>query len=65
VEGDHFLDILAIGKVPGTVPALLVLALFVFLAICVFTAPPLPRLEEAYRQGMLQKRDREVPDLDT
>ncbi len=65
VEGDQFLDILAIGKVPGVVPALLVLGLFVFLAICVFTAPPLPRLEEAYRQGALARREREVPDLDT
>jgi len=65
VDGDQLFDILAIGQVPGWVPAVMVLGLFVFLGVCVFTAPPLPRLEEAYRQGALFERDREVPDLDT
>jgi uncharacterized membrane protein len=62
--GEDILDLLAIGQAPGWIPVLAVAGLFVFLAICVFTAPPLPRLDEAYRQGRLDDPHREVPDLD-
>jgi uncharacterized membrane protein len=57
-------EVLAIGVVPGWVPVLLVLGLFVFLLVCIMTAPPLPRLNEASRQRRPPDPAREVPDLD-
>lgn len=61
--GDPWFQALSIGAVPGWVPALLVLGLFVFLLICVSTAPPVPSLPDSYRMPTTEKR-REVPDLD-
>ncbi|MDD5720702.1 MAG: DUF2270 domain-containing protein [Candidatus Krumholzibacteria bacterium] len=60
----HWFDILTIGRVPGWVPAMLVLGLFVFLLVCVFAAPPLPRLADAYRSEKKPGPRREVPELD-
>jgi len=62
--GEDWFQILAIGRVPGWVPALLVLGLFVFLMVCVLTAPPVPRLQDAYRGRAHADPTREVPDLD-
>ena len=62
--GDAFLSQTAVGRVPGFVPAILVLGLCVFLLICVVTAPPVPRLREAYGMGRLADPSREVPELD-
>jgi len=62
--GDNWFEILQIGVVPGWVPAVMVLGLFVFLLICVTTAPPLPGLHEAYRKRLADDPSREVPDLD-
>lgn len=57
-------DVMAIGAVPGWIPALMVLALFVFLLVCVLTAPPVPRLYEAYRRQQELDPARVVPDID-
>jgi len=62
--GDSWFEILKIGVVPGWVPALLVMGLLVFLMICVSTAPPLPRLQDAYRESRKGDPSREVPELD-
>jgi uncharacterized membrane protein len=62
--GDDWFEILRIGTVPGWVPAILVLALFVFLLVCVTTAPPLPRLHEAYQRSRHDDPNRKVPELD-
>jgi uncharacterized membrane protein len=62
-DGTGWFDVLAIGVVPGWVPVLLVLGLFVFLLVCIMTAPPLPRLHEAYRRTPPDPA-REVPELD-
>ena len=61
--GDPWFHALSIGAVPGWVPALLVLGLFMFLLVCVSTAPPVPRLPDSYRMPKTEKR-RKVPDLD-
>jgi uncharacterized membrane protein len=61
--GEDWLQILAIGRVPGFVPVVMVSGLFLFLLICVFTAPPLPRLPELSGDAEADVR-REVPDLD-
>ncbi|HOX26848.1 MAG TPA: DUF2270 domain-containing protein [Candidatus Krumholzibacteria bacterium] len=62
--GENWFEILAIGRVPGWVPALLVVGLFVYLLVCVTTAPPVPSLPEAYRTGGKRETAREVPDID-
>jgi uncharacterized membrane protein len=62
---EHWFEILAIGRVPGWVPAVLVLGLFVFLTVCVLTAPPLPRLQDAHRDAYPAKARRRVADLDS
>ncbi len=63
---EHWFTMLAIGRVPGWVPAVLVLGLFVFLLVCVVAAPPLPRLAEAYRpQAKPGGRRRQVAELDS
>ncbi len=59
-----FFHILDIGRVPGIVPMVLVVGLFVFLLVCVSTAPPLPRLPDAYRDGSKVDASRVVSDLD-
>ncbi len=61
--GTDWFELLAIGVVPGWIPAAMVLGLFVFLLVCVTTAPPVPRLYEAYRREH-PLDSREVPDLD-
>jgi len=62
---EGWFDALRIGVVPGWAPALMVLGLFVFLLICVTTAPPLPRLHEAHCNERVQDPSREVPELDS
>ena len=62
--GDSWFEILSIGVVPGWVPSLLVLGLFVFLLVCVSTAPPVRRLQDAEPTVPTAGGDREVPDLD-
>jgi len=57
-QGEDWFEILAIGRVPGYVPAAMVTGLFLFLLVCVFTAPPLPRL------GSKVDDRRVVPDID-
>lgn len=59
-----WLDLLAIGVVPGWLPAVMVVGLLIFLVICVTTAPPVPRLHEAYRHQRHLVASREVPDID-
>jgi uncharacterized membrane protein len=61
--GEDWFQILAIGRVPGFVPVVLVSGLFLFLLVCVFTAPPLPRLPDLDDDAEADVR-REVPDLD-
>ncbi len=58
--GEDWFQILAIGRVPGYVPVVLVAGLFIFLLVCVTTAPPLPRLGA---KGKVES-SREVPDID-
>ncbi|MEZ4389175.1 MAG: DUF2270 domain-containing protein [Candidatus Krumholzibacteriia bacterium] len=62
--GASWFEVLSIGVVPGWLPALLVLGLFLFLLTCVTTAPPVPRLYEAYRHERNLDPSREVPDID-
>jgi len=57
--GEDWFEILAIGRVPGYVPVILVTGLFVFLLVCVATAPPLPKLGAKSFDA-----SREVPDID-
>jgi uncharacterized membrane protein len=58
-QGEDWFQILAIGRMPGWVPVILVSGLFIFLLICITTAPPLPKL------GAKEfDRSREVPDID-
>lgn len=59
-----WLDIMAIGVVPGWVPLVMVAGLLFFLVVCVTTAPPVPRLHEAYRHQRHLVASREVPDID-
>jgi len=65
VVGEGWFDILAIGRMPGYVPAALVLGLFIFLLICVATAPPVPRLPETMSKKVKVDASREVPELDS
>ena len=58
--GEDWFQILAIGRVPGFVPVILVSGLFIFLLVCVTTAPPLPRLGAPVEA----EPSREVPDID-
>lgn len=62
--GANWFEILNIGRVPGWIPVILVLGLFIFLLICVTTAPPVPRLQEMYGKGVKVDPSREVPDID-
>ena len=65
VVGEGWFEILAIGRVPGYVPAGLVLGLFIFLLICVSTAPPVPRLPDSMTMEAKAEAKREVPELDS
>lgn len=62
--GDSWFELLELGRMPGWVPLILVLGLFIFLLICVSTAPPVPSLRDAYGSGKKIDPDREVPELD-
>jgi len=62
---ENWFEMLAIGRVPGWVPAMLVLGLFVFLLVCVFAAPPLPRLQDIRRQQERALARRQVAELDS
>ena len=59
-QGEDWFEILAIGRVPGWIPVILVSALFIFLLICVTTAPPVPKLGTKAQYPA----NREVPDID-
>lgn len=61
---EGWFEVLAVGVVPGWAPALAVLGLFIFLLICVTTAPPLPRLYQAHCEDLKHDPSREVPELD-
>jgi uncharacterized membrane protein len=63
--GEGWFELLAIGRVPGYVPAILVSGLFIFLLICVSTAPPVPRLPDTMNKKVTIPANREVPDLDS
>lgn len=62
--GTGWFDVMDVGDVPGWIPAVMVLGLFIFLLVVVTTAPPVPRLYEAYKAKQPIDPAREVPDLD-